>query len=447
MATLKKRAFQGAAWSFMGYGGSQVLRLGSNLILTRLLFPELFGLMALINTMITGLRLFSDIGIGPNIIQSKRGDDQTFLNTAWTVQVIRGTGIWLVSLIAAWPLSHFYNQPELRWLIPIVAFTTVIEGFGSTAQFSLQRNLSFGKLEIFDLVVQFIASLVMIGWALVNPTIWALVVGTIISSTFKAIRSYWLIPGTTHRLMWEQQAVQELITFGRWIFISTIMFFLASQSDRLILGKLLPLSLLGMYSIALMLADVPRLILGRISNRVLFPILSKRVDLPRKTLREKILKLRRFMLLGIAALIIMIAVSGDFIINVLYDDRYKQAEWMLPILALGIWPNILAATISPTLLAMGKPFYAATGNFLKVAYMIICIPLAFSLFGVLGAVVVVAFNDLPFYLSVLYGCWREKLLFLAQDFKATVFMVASLMIVLAIRYQLGFGWPLQTIIQ
>ena len=91
-SSLKKQAVRGTIWTVFGYGSSQVLRFGGNLILTRLLVPDLFGLMALVQIFIRGLSLFSDIGIRPSIIRSDRGDDPIFLNTAWTIQVIRGFG-------------------------------------------------------------------------------------------------------------------------------------------------------------------------------------------------------------------------------------------------------------------------------------------------------------------------------------------------------------------
>ncbi|MFN3500356.1 MAG: oligosaccharide flippase family protein, partial [Pannonibacter indicus] len=74
---------RGTAISLAGTGGQQLLRLASNLALTRLLFPEAFGLMALIQTFMVGLQMFSDIGIRPSIIQNKRGEEADFLNTAW----------------------------------------------------------------------------------------------------------------------------------------------------------------------------------------------------------------------------------------------------------------------------------------------------------------------------------------------------------------------------
>src|SRR5688572_30143338 len=87
---LRSQAIRGSIWTFAGYGASQVIRLASNLILARLLFPDVFGLMALVNVFIGGLAMFSDIGIGPAIIQNKRGNERTFLNTAWTIQIGRG---------------------------------------------------------------------------------------------------------------------------------------------------------------------------------------------------------------------------------------------------------------------------------------------------------------------------------------------------------------------
>jgi hypothetical protein len=82
--------------------------------------------MALVNTLRMGLELFSDIGVAQNIVNSKRGDEPTFLNTIWTLQVIRGAVIWFVGLILAFPIANFYNDQRLLWLIPIVVFTSFI---------------------------------------------------------------------------------------------------------------------------------------------------------------------------------------------------------------------------------------------------------------------------------------------------------------------------------
>ena len=73
------------------------MRLGSNLILTRLLVPEAFGTMALVNALVMGLTMFSDMGTGPAIQKCAHGDEPEFLDTVWSVQAIRGGVLWLVA--------------------------------------------------------------------------------------------------------------------------------------------------------------------------------------------------------------------------------------------------------------------------------------------------------------------------------------------------------------
>ena len=93
--SLKALAMRGSLWIMGGYGMSQALRMGCNLILTRLLFPEAFGLMTLVNTVLIGLGMFSDVGTNQSVIQNERGEDPAFLNTAWTIHIIRGFALGL----------------------------------------------------------------------------------------------------------------------------------------------------------------------------------------------------------------------------------------------------------------------------------------------------------------------------------------------------------------
>ena len=441
-ASLKKLAIRGAAWTIFGYGTSQILRLGSNLILTRLLVPELFGLMALVNVFIIGLNLFSDIGIGPSIIQNKRGDDPDFLNTAWTIQVIRGFGLWLGCLVIAWPVSQFYAEPQLLWLVPIVGLTTIIQGFNSTALFTLNRQMVFGKLIMLQLGSQIVSLTVMIFLAWLNPTVWALVGGMLVSSLLEMFWSHRLNPEKPNRFAWNKKIVREIAFFGRWIFISTAVTFLGTQADRIILGKLLSFNILGIYNIALTFASIPGHLIGNVTSEVMFPLVSKLSHLPRESLRAKILNKRKILLTGMGLLVIVFACFGDFLILNLYDERYIQATWMLPILALGIWPNLLFETSCQSLFAIGKPKYLAYGQFAKCLHVCIGLPLGFYYFGLPGFITMVALNDIGLYGLVSYGLWQEKLSCFQQDIKVTAIILIVLASVLIGRFVLGLGFPI-----
>jgi O-antigen/teichoic acid export membrane protein len=266
--------------------------------------------------------------------------------------------------------------------------------------------------------------------------------GNLIASIVKTVWSHYLEPESSNWFAWEKDAIKEIMSFGSWIFVSTMMTFLASQADRLILGKLFTLQLLGIYTIAFTFADLPRQVVLRITQQVMFPVLSKYADLDRPSLREKILQKRWLLLVGLAVLVTGLGGFGDLIIKILYDDRYQQAGWMLPILAIGLWPLLLSATIDRVLYAIGNPKLVALGNFLKFLYMITLLPAGYKLFGMVGAITVVAFNDLPSYVAVTYGLWQEKLTCFRQDLQATILMLGLLLILCLGRYYLGFGLPI-----
>ena len=165
------------------------LRFVGSIVLTRLFAPELFGLMTLLTTIIVGLSLFSHIGFEDSIIQNPRGDDEPFINTTWTIQVLRGIALWLVMVIVAWPIARFYD-PRLLWLLPVVGFASVISGFSSPSLLSLSRHLGVGRLSLLELICQFVLYVVAVGWAYFDRTIWALVVARLASELVRMLLSY-----------------------------------------------------------------------------------------------------------------------------------------------------------------------------------------------------------------------------------------------------------------
>ncbi|AFY35737.1 oligosaccharide flippase family protein [Calothrix sp. PCC 7507] len=442
MTPLKKLAVRSAIWTIFGYGTSQILRFASNLILTRLLVPEFFGLMALVTTLRVGLELFSDLGIGQSVVSNKRGDDTDFLNTAWTLQIIRGFIIWFFCLVVTVPVANFYGDTRLLWLIPIVGMNSVIDGFNSTTLYTVHRNLEMGRYTVFELILQAfsLSTLICLSW--IYPSVFTLAISGLIASVVKMIASYWLIPGyKKNHFAWDKDAVTQIVSFGKWMFVASAVMFIAEQADRLILAKLLSFQMLGVYTVAYTLAGIPREVIKSLSTKVIFPTIANRVDLSRENLRAKIIPQRRLILIGFALGLAMLTSVGDLVIGILYDNRYREATWMMPILCCGVWFSVLFHTSSPVLLAIGKPLYSAQSNFAQFIMVAVGINLAFYFHGTLGAIIVIGFSDLPLYLVNLYGLWREKVLFIVQDIQATIFFLGVLTVLLVIRNFLGFGLP------
>ena len=394
---MKARAIRGTALSIMGFGGAQAIRLASNLILTRILFPEAFGLMALVQVFLVGLDNFSDLGIGPGIIQSKRGDDPRFLNTAWAIQILRGVILWIAACALAVPISQFYGQEALIQIIPVLAITTILTGFSSTRIYLANRNLTLGRLTFMDLSSQLLGTIIMILMALWLRSVWALVIGAIAISLARMILSHVLIPGPGSRIEWDKPSFQEIFHFGKYIFFGTIAGFFIQQGDRLILGKYIRLDELAVFSIAQMLATLPLMMSYHLVDRVLLPLYRNRPPAESESNWRMIGRARGLLIIGLLGITILFALSGDFIITFLYDERYHLAGPLLVLLAISVAPRIITGGYSFILIANGnsRDYTILTSG--TAILKIVVFVLAVKSYGLVGAVLASVLVDLIIY--------------------------------------------------
>ncbi|ACG74097.1 polysaccharide biosynthesis protein [Anaeromyxobacter sp. K] len=415
---LGRRVARGSAWVAVGYGASQVVRFGANLVLTRLLFPRAFGLMLLVNVCLQGVHLFSDLGIGASIVQHRRSD-AAFLNTAWTVQVARGFLLWLATFAVAWPAAWMYGEPQLMWMLPVAGLAACLDGFVSTAIDTANRDLRMARLQLFDLAVQVSASVIMIAGAWLTRSVWALLAGTIAASAIRTVLSHVVMGGVRNRFCWDREAAASMLHFGKWVFVSSAVMFLAQQGDRLVFGKVLPLERLGVYNIALALVDAPTALIAAISFRVFFPMFSemRRSD-PDLEAAYRRANSSMALLAGAGALALMLA--GPLVVQVLYDDRYAEASWIVRLLALGIWGSSLVHFTASVVLAGGRVKWLAASNAARLVWLLGAVPLAFRQWGFEVALGCVVVADVPRYLFLALGCRRDGLHILAGDAGRTV---------------------------
>ena len=354
--------------TMVGFGASQALRLGGNLVLAKLLFPGAFGVVGLAGVFLSGLQMFSDIGIGPSIIQNKRGEDRAFLDTAWTIQVIRGTLLWLVTCAIAWPISELYDK-QLLYVLPITGLVALISGFNSTAGFGAYRRLALARIVGLDLFCQLVSVVVMITWAFFDRTVWALVAGGLTAAMIRAVLSHIIFEGGPDRFRLEPQAVRELLHFGRWIFISTVVTFLSLQADRLLLGVLVPIAVVGVYTLAMSVARLPIEVATRLSGDVLFPVLSRAAHGDRSVLERHFTRARGAILAAMLAVSAAMAIGAPLFFRLLYDARYEDAAWIAPMLVLAFWFEILHVSADRLLLAIGNSKALALSNGVRAVAM------------------------------------------------------------------------------
>lgn len=353
-STFREKIIQGASLTIVSQGATTSIRFISNVVLARLLLPDSFGLMALVNIIIMGLFLLSDTGTGANIIRHSRGDDPVFCNTMWTVQVIRGLLLSLICLIVAKPLAGFYEQPQLVMVLSVMTICVFVEGFQSTSLRLKERNLQLKAVIFIEVTAQLLSVIVMVTWTLISPTIWGLVAGSVSSAFYKMISSHVINREQPNRFCWQKETVQEATRFGKWIFLSTAFSFFATQSDRILLGKLMPIEVLGVYHIARALVQIPFHTISQLSGKIIYPMMSNYNRENSLQLNEKIAKLKSVILPGIVLCLITILVFEEPFFKLFYKIEYHDAIWIVPFLLIRIWFDVLVIVANKFPLVTGK---------------------------------------------------------------------------------------------
>lgn len=414
--SLRNRVILAGSWTMFVYVASQILRLVGNIVLTRLLVPEMFGIMALASVILMGLNLFTDVGLLQNVVQSRRGDDLRFLNVVWVVQIARGALLSIITFLLSWllliageegwlPISSAYSNPVLPAVVAAFALIPLISGFNSSKLMVANRKLNLGKVAVLELISQIFGLIIMIVWAWHERTIWALVGGNIATTLLKMILSHTNLDGAANRFEWDQSIFYEIFHFGKWIFISSILGFLSTQGDKLLLGGMISAEKMGIYSIAFFLANAGRDALMKLSGTVFYPALSEVVrDNPEK-LSEVYYKIRRHIDAFTFFFSGFLIMTGSTIVKFLYDERYIDAGWMLQILSISL-ASVGFLTAGQVCMALGHVEVISILAGIRVLVLYISIPLLFLIYGMQGAVWAIAIS--PIFIMVGYMWFLKK---------------------------------------
>ena len=426
------RVLGAAGWVTIGQAASRVLSLGSSLVLTRLLMPEVYGIMEIVYIFHSGLHMFSDLGIDQSIVHSRRGDDVTFLNTAWTMQVVRGLLLFVAAAALGVPVSLAYGQPELALLIPAVAMTAVFDGLLSISVKRYARHLWLGPVVGLEFFMQATVVIVQVMVALVWPSPWALVIGAWLGTSGKALASHLLLERHPHRFTWEPAAVKELFTFGSWIFASSALNFVNLNGDRLLLGTLISMADLGVYAIATRLRDAVNMFRGQIIRYVMYPLIAERnreLDPDSPNAADELSSLYYRGRLRTDALFVtaggILWTFGGSLVLILYPDSFAAAGPALMILALQLSMMSTVGAAESVLTAVGdtKQFFLQTlGRSVAIG---IGIPLGYHFAGFWGVVWATALSEIPAGFVVIYRKHSRGLLRPWLEARAILFFIAG----------------------
>lgn len=394
--------------TLLNFGGDNFLRLAANLLLTRLLFPEAFGLMAIITVVTAAAMMFSDFGFLSAVIQDPRGEDPAFLDTVWTLQILRGLILALLIMGFSGQIAAFYEEPMLSEMLLVSALIPLIRGIESTKSLSANRTLQLERLTAIRLGSQLFGAIATVTLAYWLQSVWALVIGNLFAPSLLVFLSHKALKGHSNWFGVERTALGSLVKFSAFIFIASIAGFFSNHGDRAILGKYVLLEELAIYSIAFTLAALPMNIANAVSSRVIVPLYARRPPAESPTNRRNINKARYMVTAPLLMLATVFALIGDPLIRLLYDVRYEEAGAYLVLISLSSFPLIISLSYYQVPLASGDSgryaiFQIASG-IVRFGVLLLLVPT----FGLLGAILMLPISTFLLYPVMLFLMYRYR---------------------------------------
>lgn len=380
-ANLQKKTINSVFWSFVSKISTRSLDLIKIIVVARLLSPEDFGLFGIALLTIAIFQVFSQTGFKESIIQNKK-DIKSHLNTAWTTLVIRGFVIYGIVFLISPFLAGFFGEPRAELILQTIGIILILQGFQNIAVIFLRKELEFKKKFVLDLGKTLPSFILTISLAFIIKNVWSLVFGILIGEVSMLFISYLIYPYKP-RFEFKKDKALELFTFGKWIFLSSILMFLITQGDDIFVGKVLGTSALGIYQLAYTLSNTPVTEVTYVISGVTFPAYSKIQD-DFESLKSAFLKVfQSINLLSIPIGLMIISFSYEFT-EIFLGEEWNQIVPIIHLLTVLGMTRALGATLGPLYNAKNRPDFPTKTNFLRLLIIIFLIyPLTLK-FGLIG---------------------------------------------------------------
>jgi PST family polysaccharide transporter/lipopolysaccharide exporter len=380
--TILQQTVQSGAWMSAMNVGSRVLQLSMVVVLAALLDPADFGLMGITLLVLSGLRNFSTLGLNAAAISHKDENIDSYIDTIWGLELARGAVLAGIMLLIAPAVGALFGEPRATDLVRVLALSPVLMALRNPAVVYFQKDLDFHLEFLYQMSGAVARFVVSVGWALVSPTVWALVAGLLASELLMSLFSF-LGHEYRPRPGFDRARAAELIDYGKWVTGNSILYFLYGEGDDVIVGWLLSATALGFYQTAYRLSNAPATEITQVIGRVMFPTFSKIQD-DVAALRQayyRVLQVTMFAACPIAFGIV--AVADVFVLTFMSEEWAPMIPVMKILAAYGLF-RAFGGTSAPLWKAIGRPDYITKLSVLRVAILALLIIPATNTYGIQG---------------------------------------------------------------
>lgn len=429
---LFKKVVKGGFWVFSLRIFTQVLSFVRLTVLARLLTPDDFGILGIALLVMSMLETFSNTGFNAALIQQKK-DIRPYLDTAWTISVIRGVVLFGL-LYAVAPLAAQLRVAEEKIplvinVIRVTGISFLLNGLTNIGIVYFQKELQFHKKFIMGSLTNIVSVAASIVIAIVYRTVWALVLGRLMSNILNCMLSYYLHPYRP-KLRFNIEKAKELWNFGRWITANTILGFIMTQGDDLFVWAYLGPTSLAYYQMAYKISQFALNEITRIINNIVFPAYSK--------IQNNTVRLRGgFIKILENTLLVSLPLSGIiFIYSPIYTRYILGSKWIPIIIPLQILSIVGAiktfnASSGPIYFSLAKGNFATIINSIRFLFFIaLMIPftLKFKITGTALAILLTTTIITPMNITLLSKVLQTQTFKLVKPIYFPILLALALII-------------------
>lgn len=339
----------------MGFGSisEQSSRFLRNMILARLLAPAAFGTMAIVMSTNSLLQAFSEIGVREALIQNPRGSEPEYVNTAWWMAFCRSLFVYATLFLASPYVARFYGNPELTKLLRVAICCLVLEGAMSARSYVAIKEMKFrlwATIQHGGGIIG-VVSTVVLGFFIRD--VWALVIGTCTESAARLVLSFVMCPFAPS-IRINLAALKDLLRFSRGLFGLAPLYILFMRMDVFVLGRLIPATELGYYSMGIAVAQVPAGFMANLMGQLFMPALAH-VQADTARMRRIVLQVSAAVVLLLMPAIVFTYFCGGSFLRLVYGPAYAVAVVPLILAACGTLITLLNNPITTAFYASGAP--------------------------------------------------------------------------------------------
>jgi len=373
MKDLKQRTLRGGLARLCAQAANLLLRLVSLTILARLLDPKDFGLVGMVTAVIGVFDLLKDFGLSAAAVQRPTITEEQSSTLFW-INVLVGALLALMVLAAAPAIAAFYHEPRLVAVTAALAAGFLFNAAGVQHSALLQRQMRFTALAVVGVVSLIVGTTVAIGGAKAGLGYWALVAMTVtlpLSSTIGLWLTAAWVPGMPRR----RTGIRSMMRFGGTVTLNGLLVYVASNFEKILLGRFWGVEAIGLYGRAFQLINIPTANLNSAAGEVAFSALSRVQNDPSR-LKSYFVKGYSLVLALTLPATIACALFANDLILVLLGPKWKAASAIFRLLAPTILVFAIANPLSWLLFSMGL-----VGRLLKMGVVIAPIMIGSYLIG------------------------------------------------------------------